>query len=219
MPVRISASLVSAPVANLAATLIELETAGVDLLHFDIEDGVFLPLIRLGTKLLTDLRPLTRLPFDVHLMTVDPEWMIPDLTASGANRIAVHMEACSYPRRVLRTIVAHGAQAGIALNPVTPLTDLTYLLPYLSFVVVLTTEPEKPDEPYLPGILAKVEQGKRLPGMRDLDWVVDGGINSQNVGDAIRAGASTVVMGRAVFGGGVDRIQDNLRALRQAASP
>ncbi len=202
--------------ANLKATLVELEAGGVGFVHFDIEDGVFVPLMRMGTGLIGALRPLTSLPFDVHLMTANPEWMIPDLVAAGANRVAIHLEACSYPRRVLRTIVAHGAKAGIALNPATPLADLSYLHPYLSFVVILTTEPERPDEPYLPGILTKVAQGRRLPAMRDLEWVVDGGMNSQNVGDAMRAGASTIVMGRAIFGGGVDRIQENLRIVREA---
>ena len=216
MPVRIAPSLASAPLDRLGQAVAELEAAGVDCLHFDIEDGSFVRLMTLGTKIMADLRPLTRLPFDVHLMMVDPEWLLADLVKMGADRISVHHEACLYPRRVLRQIVALGATAGIAINPATPLPDLGYLRPYLSFVLVLTTEPEGPDCPLLPQVLAKVRTGKQSAGLEGIEWVVDGGIGPQNLVQVIRAGADTVVVGRAIFKDG--RIAANVRALREAAS-
>ncbi|MFN2282716.1 MAG: ribulose-phosphate 3-epimerase, partial [Anaerolineales bacterium] len=96
---KISPSLASVSPLDLREALAELERAQVDYLHFDIEDGVFVPLMTLGTKLISDLRPLSKLPFDVHLMMVDPEWIIPELLEMGADRISVHYEACRYPRR------------------------------------------------------------------------------------------------------------------------
>jgi len=214
MPVHIAPSLASAPFDRLGQVVAELEAAGVDSLHFDLEDGVFVRVMTLGTKMIADLRPLTKLPFDVHLMMGDPEWLLPDLVRMGANRISVHYEACLYPRRVLRQIVSLGATAGIALNPATPLPDLRYLRPYLSYVLVLTSEPELPDGPFLPEVLAKVRTGKHTAGLEGIEWVVDGGINPQNLATVIQAGADKVVVGRAVFKG--DRLAANVRALREA---
>lgn len=214
MPVHIAPSLASAPLDRLGQVVAELETAEVDSLHFDLEDGSFVRLMTLGTKIIADLRPLTKLPFDVHLMMVDPEWLLADLVKMGANRISVHYEACLYPRRVLRQIVSLGASAGIALNPATPLPDLRYLRPYLSFVLILTTEPEVPDCPFLPEVLAKVRTGKQTAGLEGIEWVVDGGISPQNLAEVTQAGADTVVVGRAIFKD--NRIAANVRALREA---
>jgi len=212
MPVRISPSLASAPLDRLGQVLIELETAGADSIHFDVEDGSFVPVMTLGTKIISDLRNFTSLLFDVHLMMVNPEWILPDLVRSGANRISVHYEACLYPRRVLRQITALGARAGLAFNPATPLPDLGYLLPYLSFIVILTTEPELPDCPFLPEVLEKVRKGKQVRGLEGVEWVVDGGVSLENLSQIIQAGANTVVVGRAVFKD--EKIAENMAALR-----
>ena len=212
---RISPSLVSASLIDLRDTISELEKSGVDYLHFDFEDGCFVPVMNLGIKIITDLRPLTSIPFDVHLMMQDPEWILPDLVKDGADRISVHYEACPYPRRVLRQIYELGATPGLAFNPATPIPDLDYLSPYLSFLIILTTEPEGPDCPYLPHILDKVRQGKGNPTLKDLEWVVDGGVDSGNIAEVISAGADTVVVGRSVFKN--NKIQENITALKRAA--
>jgi ribulose-phosphate 3-epimerase len=213
---RISPSLVSASLLDLRKTISELEHSGVEYLHFDFEDGCFVPVMNLGVKIIADLRPLTSIPFDVHLMMRDPEWILPDLINDGADRISVHFEACPYPRRVLRQIHELGATAGLAFNPATPIPDLAYLSPYLSFLVILTTEPEGPDCPYLPGVLDKVRQGKGDPALRDLEWVVDGGITPDNIAEVISAGADTVVVGRSAFKDGL--VKDNIAALRKSAT-
>lgn len=209
---RIAASLASAPLQDLAQTVRLLEAAAVDLLHFDIEDGSFVPVMTLGTKLIGDLRPLTALPFDVHLMMVHPEWLLADLARMGANRISVHLEACPYPRRTLRMITDLGMSAGLAVNPATPVPDLAYLAPYLSFVLVLTTEPELPDSPFLPAVLEKVRLGVSAAHTQALDWVVDGGIRPENIDQVAKSGADTVVVGRALFSGA--SIAENMRLLK-----
>ena len=213
MPVRISPSLAAAPLDRLGQIVIELETAGANYIHFDIEDGSFVPMMTLGTKMISDLRRITRLPFDVHLMMVNPEWILPEVVRFGANRVAVHYEACPYPRRVLRQIVSLGAIAGLAFNPATPVPDLAYLLPYLSFIVTLTTEPEIPDCPFLPEVLEKVRDGKQAKGLESIEWVVDGGLNTENLAQVIAAGTDTVVIGRSVFKDG--KIRENMTALRK----
>jgi ribulose-phosphate 3-epimerase len=214
MSLRISPSLAAAPLDRLGQMVLALEKGGADYIHFDIEDGSFVPVMTLGTKIIPDLRGFTQLPFDVHLMMVNPEWVLPELVQSGADRVSVHYEACPYPRRVLRQIVSLGATAGIAFNPATPIPDLAYLLPYLSFVVVLTTEPEIPDCPFLPEVLEKVREEKQVQGLESLEWVVDGGINTENLPQVVDAGADTVVIGRSVFK--EDKISENMAALRAA---
>ncbi|HUV16261.1 MAG TPA: ribulose-phosphate 3-epimerase, partial [Pelolinea sp.] len=140
--IRIASSLAAVSQINLKATIEDLEKAGADIIHFDIEDGNFVPVMNLGLRMIRDLRPLTNLPFDVHLMTNNPEWMIPQLKEWGADMVSVHYEACPYPRRILGLIHQLGMIAGLAFNPATPLPPLRQYLPFLSFVLVLTTEPE-----------------------------------------------------------------------------
>ena len=211
---RIAASLASAPLHQLAQTVRELESAGVDSLHFDIEDGSFVPCMNLGTRLIGELRPLSKLPFDVHLMMHDPEWLFPELKRLGADRVSVHFEACPYPRRALRAITDLGMAAGLAFNPATPVPDLQYLSPHLSFVVILTTEPEVPDCPYLPHVLEKVRLGRAVRGAQALEWVVDGGVQPDNLAHVLRVGADMVAVGRFLFADG--KIAPNFQALRAA---
>src|SRR3990172_257804 len=202
MSVRISASLAAAPLDNLRRVIEQLEIARVDAIHFDVEDGSFVPVMTLGTKIIHDLRPLTSLHFDVHLMMYNPEWLIPSLARGGAGRIAVNFEACPYPRRTLRQIAELGITAGLAFNPATPIPQLKFLSPYLAYVILLSTEPEEPDCPFLPAIMDKLRQAKQESMMERIEWVVDGGVDLENLGEVIQAGAYTVVVGRAVFNDG-----------------
>lgn len=214
MTIRIACSLASAPLHKLRETLAELDSAGVDSIHFDLEDGSFVPLMTLGTKLISDLRSQITVPFDVHLMMVNPEWLLGDLARWGVNRISIHYEACPYPRRILRQIASLGLQAGLAFNPATSLPDMTYLSPYLSFVLILSTEPEIPDCPFLPEVLHKVREGKQDRTLAGIEWIVDGGVNDKNLAKVVAAGADEVVVGRAIFEN--HNITENIRTLRAA---
>ncbi len=178
------------------------------MIHFDIEDGNFVPVMNLGVKVIGELRALTELPFDVHLMMINPEWLIPDLARMGANLVSVHFEACPYPRRTLRLIHDSGMKAGLAFNPKTGIPDLQFCLPYLSFIVILTTEPEIPDCPFLPSVLHKITEGKNRPALENITWVADGGISAENADLVAKAGADMLVVGRGIFQGG--NISDNI---------
>jgi len=204
--------MASASFGCLQKTVREIEKAGVDYIHFDIEDGVFVPIMNLGTKIINDLRLLTNLPFDVHLMMVNPEWIIPQLKSYGIDRVSFHHEATQYPRRLLKKIFELGMKGGIALNPKTSIPDIRYLQPYLSFVVLLTTEPEGENCPFLPSVLSKMEILKQMDEKKELEYVVDGGISKENVGDVIKVGADFIVVGRSAFKDG--RVIENIEELR-----
>ena len=209
---KISPSIVSCSLANLEVAIRELEEAGADNIHFDIEDGSFVPAMGLGTRLIETTRALTKLPLDVHLMMNNPEWIIPELARYGADRVSVHYEACPYPRRTLGLIVSHGMQAGLAFNPATPIPPLQFCLPYLSYVVVLTSDPEIADCAMLLPVLEKVAAGKSQPGLEGIEWVVDGGVTIENAGQVWAAGADTIVAGRGIFRDG--SIRENIRKMR-----
>ena len=211
--IEIAPSIASGPLVNLQETILELERAGASMLHFDIEDGSFVPEMNIGIKVIGELRPLSNLPFDVHLMVNNPEWLIPELALMGADQVSVHYEACPYPRRILRLIVDAGMRAGLAFNPKTPIPDLEYCLPYLSFVVVLTTEPEHEDCPFLPDVLRKITDGKRQPELDGVSWVADGDISAENVSRAVAAGADRLVIGRGIFRDG--RMSENMAEIQR----
>ncbi len=214
--IKIAPSLAASSQLNLKQTVEDLVNAGADIIHFDIEDGNFLPVMTLGVRMVKDLRPLTKLPFDVHLMMNTPEWLIPELKEMGADMVSVHYEACPYPRRTLGIIHKAGMMAGLAFNPATPLPPLQHYLPFLSFVLILTTEPEAKIATYLPSVLEKVTEGKKQPGLENVQWEVDGGFVSNNILDAKHAGADIIVTGRGVFEN--NQINLNIRQLRVALS-
>lgn len=211
--VKIAPSLASAPLTRLEELIKELEKSGADYLHFDLEDGNFVPMMSLGVNIIQALRPISSLPFDVHLMINNPEWLIPHLAEIGVEMVSVHFEACPYPRRTLGMIHGFGLQAGLAFNPKTPLPSLSHYSPFLKFVLILTTEPETEMCTYLPSVLQKVAEGRKQPGLEKLLWEVDGGFTPDNILDALQAGADIVVSGRGVFKN--NKIAENIKRMKE----
>ncbi len=212
---RLSVSMAAAPLLELPQVLKVLQNAGVEMLHFDIEDGVFVPGITLGMKIIEELRPYSPLKFDVHLMVANPEVYIPALVGIGVERISVHWEACRYPLRSLGMIRAGGALAGLAFNPATALPQLEYCLPVLDFVDVLSTEPTLNQSRFIPQALEKLATGHMRYAGKPLEWEMDGGIEADNFRSALQAGADVLVIGRAVFRGGT--LEENLKRFLQPA--
>ncbi len=214
MAAQLSVSLAAAPLINLHELVGLFDRSSVDMLHFDVEDGLFVPGITLGTKIIKDLRPLTNLDFEVHLMVFDPEKYIREVILNGANRVTVHWETCPYPFRTLSLIKDHGVVSGLAFNPKTNIPDLNFLLPVLDYVNVLSTEPQIKNPQYIPEMMEKISLKKSEAVLDKIKWEIDGGLDADLASLAVKNGFDIVVIGRFIFENG--NISENIRAIASA---
>lgn len=199
--VLIAPSLLSADFSRLGEEVRAVEEAGADLLHLDIMDGVFVPNITFGPLVISALRPLTKLPFDVHLMIVNPERYLKEFAEAGADLICVHAEASIHLHRTIWKIKELGKKAGVSLNPHTPLTVLEYILEDLDFVLIMTVNPGFGGQKFIDNCLYKIKNLKKIIEEKNLSVLieVDGGINEKNAKLVIEAGANILVAGSAIF--------------------
>lgn len=198
MTCALSASLVSADLGRLAEELKRLEAAGVPRVHFDVEDGTFVPNFTFGFPVLRAVRRLTTLPVDVHLMVANPEPYL-DSFAALSDTLAVHWEACPYPSRVLQRIRKLGAGAWIALNPRTPVSVLAPYRDLLDGVLLLSSEPDGAGDAFMPITYDRVLEARGLLGT-GVALGVDGGIGPVEAARLRADGVSLLVVGRALFG-------------------
>jgi ribulose-phosphate 3-epimerase len=213
--VKIAPSLLSADFADIADQIRMVESGGADELHLDSMDGVFVPNFTWGMKIVKDLRKLTRLPFDCHLMIVEPEKYVDAFREAGADVITFHYEATPHQHRLLRHIRETGAKAGIAINPGTPSAMLVDLIEEIDRVLVMSVNPGFGGQSFIERALAKVAEVRALLDERNraCEIEVDGGIGLDNVERAVRAGASVLVAGNSVFG--AEDPPETLRELRR----
>ena len=199
----LSPSLLSADCGKLAETLKDLEAAGVKWIHWDVMDGRFVPNITFGQHVIKGLRPASGLFFDVHLMIVQPERYLADFKAAGADMLVVHAEATVHLQRTLAEIRRLGMKAGVALNPATPLSVLDYVTDDVDMVLVMSVNPGFGGQKFLPATIRKVAELRaklNAAGRADCLVQVDGGVNIDNTGTLVRAGADVLVSGSAFFG-------------------
>ena len=218
----LSASILSADMANLAEAARQFEAAGGDWLHIDVMDGAFVPNLTVGIPVVAALKAKTRLPLDVHLMIERPERYLEDFVRAGASVLTVQAEATTQLFKTLQHIRDLGARAGVALNPATPLCALDHVLKDVDLVLIMTVEPGFGGQQLISATLPKVRQLAQTLKQAQLsvDIQVDGGINKETIGLAASAGANVFVSGTGVFGGrDVGRAVSELRqALAQAGS-
>jgi ribulose-phosphate 3-epimerase len=217
MNVKISASILSADFGRLGEQVREAEAAGVDWIHVDVMDGHFVPNLTIGPPIVCALRPVTKLPLDVHLMIEQPERLIPAFAQAGADFLTVHVETCPHLHRTIQQIKELGVKAGVTLNPATPLVTLDEILPDVDLVLVMAVNPGFGGQSYVPGSTAKTARLRQMLAERGLTHVeleVDGGIKPQNVAKVVAAGATAVVSGSAIFNRQAS-VAANVAALRQ----
>jgi ribulose-phosphate 3-epimerase len=217
-PTRIAPSILSADFARLGEEVRAMTAAGADYIHIDVMDGHFVPNLTIGPVVVKALRPLTKLPFDVHLMIAPVDPYIEAFAEAGADIITVHPEAGPHLHRTLSLIRHHGKKAGVSLNPATPPEAVEFVLGDVDLVLVMTVDPGFGGQSFIHSQLDKLRQlRRRIDGLgRAIDLEVDGGITADTAREVVAAGADVLVAGTASFAGGQAAYAENLRRLRGA---
>ncbi|CAJ1002077.1 MAG: ribulose-phosphate 3-epimerase [Brevibacillus sp.] len=200
--VKIAPSILSADFARLGEEIRDVERGGADWIHVDVMDGRFVPNITIGPLIVEAIRPVTKLPLDVHLMIEEPDRYIPQFAKSGADWITVHQEACRHLHRTLYLIKEQGVKAGVVLNPATPLVTIESVLEDLDMVLLMTVNPGFGGQKFIHSVVPKIKELRRMLDERGLNHVeieVDGGVNAQTARLCEEAGATVLVAGSAVF--------------------
>jgi ribulose-phosphate 3-epimerase len=215
MAYRIAPSILSADFARLGEEVRAVESAGADLLHFDVMDNHYVPNLTVGPLVCAALKPLVRMPIDVHLMVKPVDRIIPEFAKAGASIISFHPEASEHVDRTIALIKEQGCKAGLALNPATPLDCLDYTLDKLDLVLLMSVNPGFGGQQFIRAVLPKIAEVRRRIDQlgRDIWLEVDGGVKVDNIGEIAQAGADTFVAGSAIFG-----TQDYAATLRDMRS-
>ena len=206
---ELSPSLLSADFTDLKSEIEVLDKNGVKYLHLDVMDGMFVPNISFGPMIIKQLRPLTNMVFDVHLMIEDPDRYVQNFKDAGAEILTVHYEACKHLHRTISYIKSLGMKAGVSLNPATNIEVLDYVLEDLDLVLIMSVNPGFGGQSFIPSAIDKIKNLKAKIRERNLNVIVevDGGVKSTNVKDVIEAGADLLVSGSDVFADKENRIR------------
>ena len=212
----VSASVLSADMLNLKSEISKITDAGVDMLHFDVMDGVFVPNITYGLPVLEQVRKATDITLDVHLMITDPIKYVGRFAQCGADIISFHIESKSNTLETVKAIKSAGAKAAIAIKPDTPIENVYEYLPYLDMVLVMTVEPGFGGQGFIYDTVKKISavKNKIVSLGLDTDIQVDGGINDETAEIVKSAGANVLVSGSWLFKS--ENMQESVEKLRKA---
>lgn len=197
----VAPSILSADFSDMRNELAKIDSA--DMIHCDIMDGMFVPNLSFGPKMVADMKRHTKLPMDVHLMIEKPERYIEQFAKAGADFLMVHYEACGENlNNVLQQIAQLGVKAGAVINPATPASVLAGSLKYCDMVLLMSVNPGFGGQSFIEPVLDKVTEMRRMieESGRDILLQIDGGVNEKYAPLAVRAGADVLVAGSYVFG-------------------
>jgi ribulose-phosphate 3-epimerase len=222
MPISVIPSVLPADFARLGDEVVALEKAGADRIQWDVMDGRFVPNLTFGPDVIAAIRPLVSVPFEAHLMIVEPEDMLPRWVEAGCEMVIVHAEACLHLHRTLGQLAELGAKAGVALNPATPVEAVKHVLDLMDLLLIMTVNPGFGGQSYIATMEPKIREAARLiaGGDRPVEIEVDGGIGPDTVAGAVRAGARALVAGTGLFKDpeGLEHAVKDLRKRAEEAS-
>lgn len=203
---KLAPSLLSADYSRLGEEIKKIVDLGVEYIHLDVMDGMFVPSLSIGMPVVKSIRKCTDKIFDVHLMVQEPMRYVKEFQEAGADIISVHAEACSQLDVTVDRIRQLGCKAGVVLNPATPLSVLDYVLEKIDMVVIMTVTPGFGGQKYIQSMTRKITELRRLIDERgfDIKIEVDGGITVDNVHTVLDAGANIIVAGSGVFTGNAE---------------
>ena len=207
MNIKIAPSILSADFSALGEAVKKLELSGADIIHCDVMDGSFVEPITFGAQTVKNIRPLTKLPLDVHLMIEHPKTQIKAFAEAGADIITVHFEACqkiseSYLKETLELIKSYNVKCGAVVNPDTPIESIFPVFELCDMVLLMSVFPGYGGQKYIEDTTEKITKAReyaRSIGKGEMDIEVDGGITEENCKKIIAAGANVLVAGNTIF--------------------
>ncbi len=222
-PILIAPSVLPADFSRLGEEVAALEAAGVDLIQWDVMDGQFVPNLTFGPDVIASARAHTTLPFEAHLMVLNPDLMAQRYVEAGCQRLILHAETCTHLHRSLARVNEIGATAAVALNPATPASAIAHVLDLVDLVLVMTVNPGFGGQAYISTMEPKITEVRRMldeAGLSDtVDLEVDGGISPSTIGAATAAGANLLIAGSALYRDplGLEHAVSELRTLANEA--
>lgn len=176
----------------------------IGMIHIDIMDGVFVEDKTFDFEMVKKISEITTIPFDCHLMVKEPMNVIDNYIDAGVNFLTVHYEAFENKKELikcLKHIKSRGCMAGISFNPKTRVSQIAEYLPLIDLVIVMSVEPGKSGQKFIPETLNKIASLKNLISLLNKKILVevDGGINMETVGYVKNLGVDIVVSGSALF--------------------
>lgn len=208
MQTKIAPSILSADFSRMGEAIKSCEEWGADLIHCDVMDGTFVEPITFGGQMVKNIRPLTKLPLDVHLMIEHPKTQIKFFADAGADIITVHYKACAkisptYLDETLDLIKSYGVKCGAVVNPDVPVESIFSVFGKCDMVLLMSVFPGYGGQKFIPEVMEKIAKAREYAakiGRPDMDIEIDGGVTVANAAAIRAAGANVLVAGSAVFG-------------------